>query len=329
MTQTTFQAVLESLQDAKKNFPRALLQHFSDLTPESLAELLQVWPRLKPARKTQLLDGLVDLMDSDTLVSFEELGRALLNDADPGIRARAIRLLAESDDPKLVDALVGVLSDDADLGPRVEAAHLLGEFVLLGELDELPEDLHRKAEQALMMVAGSEEHAALRRASLEAVGCSSRVEVETLIHSAFQRSDPAWVASALTAMGRSNDAQYGDEVVGMLLHEDPRIRLAAVRAAGELGTEAARPILLGTLLEGEEDDDEVIAAAIWSLSQIGGEDVRACLVDLLDRTEDEEVSEFIEDALENLDFTEELEKFDLLDLDEGDLEEEDLEEGRE
>jgi hypothetical protein len=63
---------------------------------------------------------------------------------------------------------------------------------------------------------------------------------------------------------------------------------------------------------------------IWSLSQIGGEDVRAFLVDMLDKTDDEDVSGYIEEALENLDFTEELEKFDLLALDEDDLTEGDL-----
>jgi HEAT repeat protein len=220
--------------------------------------------------------------------------------------------------------MIEILKNDADLAPRLEAAHLLGEFVLLGELDKLPEELHLKAEDALMSIAGSDEHASLRRTTLEAVGCSSRIEVETLIHSAFQRSDPAWVASALVAMGRSNDDQYSDEVVSMLLHEDPRIRLAAVQAAGELGIEAARPIILTMLLDGEEDEDEVIAAAIWSLSQIGGEDVRAFLVDMLERTEDEDVTGYIEEALENLDFTEELEKFELLELDEDEFDEDDL-----
>lgn len=325
MTQpTSFQAMLDSLQDAKKEFPRAYLQHFSDIDPESLKALLGIWPRLKPARKLLLLDGLLSLLDSDTLVSFDDIGRAFLNDAEADVRARAIRLLAECDDPKLIPVFVEILKNDPDLAPRLEAATLLGEFVLLGELDELPEDLHQQAEDALLTVVASEEHASLRRVSLEAVGFSSRVEVETLIHSAFNRSEPAWVASALVAMGRSNDDRWNEDVVGMLLNEDPRIRLAAVQAAGELGIEAARPVMLTLLLDGEEDEEDVIAAAIWSLSQIGGEDVRAFLVDMLDKTEEEDVSGYIEEALENLDFTEELEKFDLLTLDEDDLEEDDL-----
>ncbi len=327
--QTAFQAILDSLQDPKNDFARAYLQHFSDIDPDSLKSLMAVWPRLKLARKLSLLDGFLSLMDSNTLVSYEDIGHALLDDPEPEVRARALRLLAESDDPKLIDMFIEILENDTELAPRLEAANLLGEFVLLGELEKLPEDLHLKAEDALMSVVGSEEHASLRRASLEAVGFSSRVEVETLIHSAFNRSDPIWVASALIAMGRSSDDQYSDEVVTMLLNEDPRIRLAAVQAAGNLSIEAARPIILNMLLDGEEDEDDVIAAAIWSISQIGGEDVRAFLVDMLEKTEDEDVTGYIEEALDNLDFTEELEKFELLTLDEDDLIDDDLEDEEE
>jgi HEAT repeat protein len=192
---------------------------------------------------------------------------------------------------------------------------------LLGELEELDGDVHREAEETLMKVVSGEEHASLRKLALESVGYSSRVEVETLIHTAFNRSDPTWVASALIAMGRSSDEQWSEDVVSMLLNEDPRIRLAAVQAAGDLRIEDARPIILGMLLEGEEDEDDVIAAGIWSLSQIGGDDVRIFLTDMLDRTEDEDVIGFIEDALENLDLTDDLEKFDLLALDEDELDE--------
>jgi HEAT repeat protein len=322
--QTSFQSILDALQETKKDFPRNYLPYFSDIDPASLESLVEVWPRLQPARKLSLLDGLVNLMDSDTLVYFEDIGRAFLDDADGEIRARAIRLLAESNDPKLVGRMIEILQGDVDLAPRMEAANLLGEFVLLGELEELPKDLQRKAEDALLAVVASDDHSSLRRLALETVGFSTRVEVETLIHTAFNRSEPAWVASALIAMGRSNDEQWSADVVSMLTHVDPRIRLAAVKAAGDLSIEDARPIILTMLLEGEEDEDDVIAAAIWSLSQIGGEDVRAFLVDMLDRTEDEDVTGYIEEALENLDFTEELEKFELLTLDEDDLVEDDL-----
>ena len=38
----------------------------------------------------------------------------------------------------------------------------------------------------------------------------------------------------------------------------------------------------------EEDDPAILSAVIWSLSQVGGEDVRTYLENLLDKTEDED-----------------------------------------
>ena len=111
----------------------------------------------------------------------------------------------------------------------------------------------------------------------------------------------------------------------MLLDEDLLIRFAAVQAAGELNIEEAGPIML-KILEDEEEDGDVVTAAIWSLSQIGGDDARIYLVNLIEQTEDEDLVEYLEEALENLDFIEELNKFDLLALDaDDDLEEIDAE----
>jgi HEAT repeat protein len=317
---TTFQTILDALQETKKDFPKRYLQLFSDIGPLELKTLLDVWPRISLARKLVLLNGFLALMESDMLVSFEDIGRALLNDPDADVRATAIRLLAEAHDAKLAGSLIEILKNDPELEPRLEAAKLLGEFVLLGELDEFPDEVHIQTEDALLFIHNGEDHAALRRACLESLGFSSRMEVEALIRAAFNRTDRAWIVSALVAMGRNSDDQWTDQVVSMLLDVDTRIRHAAVQAAGELRIEEARTILL-KLLE-DEDDDEVTAAAIWSLSQIGGEDVRPYLETLIDQTEDDDVIAYLEDALENLDLTEDLEKFDLLALNEDELDDE-------
>jgi HEAT repeat protein len=312
---TSFQTVLDALLETKKDFPRRYLQYFSDIDPASLKSLLETWPRVQPTRKLLLLNALLSLLDEDTIVSFDDIGRALLTDPDPEVRALAIRLLAACDDPKLVTAFINILKNDPDLAPRLEAATMLGEFILLGEMEEIPEEKHHAAENILLAIENSEEPPALRCRALEALGFSSRLELQTLIDSAFHREDPEWVASALFAMGRSSNEHWDDHIISMLLHVDERIRLAAVQATGELSLAEARPILLKLL--DDEDDDGITEAAIWSLSQIGGEDVRVYLENLLDQLgdEDEDQIEFLQDALDNLTFTEDLEKFDLLALD--------------
>jgi HEAT repeat protein len=316
-TKISFQNVLDHLSDSNKNIPQSHLKFYSDLDPKSLKLFLDVWPRVQPPRKLVLLDALLSHLDSDSIVSYEEIGRALLDDSDEEVRARAIRLLVESDDPKLGGKLIDIFLHDADLAPRMEAVQLLGEFILLGELEKVKEDQQRKIEDALILVIRSEDDSVLRKRALESLSFSSRPEISALIKSAFERVDPAWVASALRAMGRSHDERWNENVLSMLLDEDPLIKFAAVEAAGQLIIEDAVPILL-QILDDEEEDDGVATAAIWALSQIGGDDARTYLVALIDQTEDEELVEFLEDALENLNFTEELNKFDLLTLDEED-----------
>jgi HEAT repeat protein len=114
-------------------------------------------------------------------------------------------------------------------------------------------------------------------------------------------------------MGRSGDDRWQDQITSMILSDDDRERLAAVQAAGELGLALARPVLIH-MLEDEENDD-IVSAAIWSLSLIGGEDARTYIESLLDLTDDEDQTAFLEEALENLAFTEDLERFDLLAFD--------------
>ena len=321
----SFQTVLDALLDEKKDFPRRYLKEFSDIAPLELKTLLDIWPGVTLSRKQTLLEQLKTLAEADTLVSFDDFGRALLTDPDPSVRTHAIRLLHESEDLKLVPTYLNMLKDDSDTTVRREAANVLNLFVDLGELDEIPENIYHQVEDALLDSANSEDDVRVRRTALESLGYSSRPEVITLIESAFHREDPHWQASALQAMGRSADDRWTDDVLHSLVNDDDRIRRAAVEAAGDLAIAPARPILLEMLSEEEEPD--ITSAVIWSLSQIGGEDVRTYLENLLDQTDDDDQLEFLEDALDNLAFTEDLARFDLLAFDPEDspFEEEDKE----
>ena len=308
-----FQKVIDSLLANSKEFPRQYLQEFSDIGPTELRSLLDAWPRVELKRKLTLLDELDALAETDTLVSFNDFASALLTDPDPQVRARAIRLLDESEDVKLVPSFLDMLKNDPDINVRIQAATGLGLFMDLGELEEIPETIYHQIEDALLTSITGDDDPRIRRAALESIGYSSREEVSTILQSSFQREDPHWKVSALTAMGRSADERWTDAVTRSLVSENDTIRRAAVQAAGDLSLQSTRPLLLRML--SEEEDSTVMNAVIWSLSQIGGEDVRTYLENIMDQLEDEEQIAFMEEALDNLAFTEDLERFDLFSFD--------------
>jgi HEAT repeat protein len=318
-TKTRYQKLIAELTEGTRELSRRSLQEFSDITPDALEALLEAWPNIKLSRKQNLLDGLQALSESDTLVCFDDFARALLTDAEAGVRLRAIRLLDECGDAKLVGPFLKILENDEDAETRAEAASSLGKYIELGELEELPEKTQRQVEDALLAKANSDDQLIVRRNALEALGYSSRPEVITLIESAFRRSNPDWQASALFAMGRSFDERWEEQVLSHLLDENLLVRLAAVEAAGELALTSARKLLFQVLEE--EEDDEITSAAIWSLSQVGGEDVRVYIENLIDLAEDDEQAEFLEEAMDNLVLTEEMSRFDLMSFDPNDEEE--------
>ncbi len=310
---TSFQKVIGELTEGGPDLSRRALQEFSDLDPASLRALQEAWPRISLERKRKLLEGLEALSEEDTLVSFDDFAGSLLTDPDAEVRTRAIRLLDESKDVKLIRPFIKILNADPDADTRTEAATALGKFVELGELEEIPEESRREVEEALLEKANSEDQLAVRRSALEALGFSSRPEVITLIESCFRRENPEWQASALFAMGRSYDERWEESVLSRMMDVNFLVRLAAVEAAGELRLASARTALFRVLEE--EEQDEIASAAIWSLSQIGGEDARLYIENLLDLAEDEEDVKFLEDALDNVEFTDELNQFDMLSID--------------
>jgi HEAT repeat protein len=309
----TFQKVIDSLLANSKEFPRQYLQEFSDIGPAELRSLLDAWPGVDLKRKLTLLEELDALAESDTLVSFDDFASAMLTDPEPQVRVRAIRLLDEAEDVKLVPSFLDMLKNDPEINVRIQAATGLGLFVDLGELEEIPESIYHQIEDALLTTITGDDDPRVRRAALESLGYSSREEVSIILQSSFQREDPHWKVSALTAMGRSADERWTDAVTRSLVSENDTIRRAAVQAAGDLSLQSTRPLLLRML--NEEEDSTVMSAVIWSLSQIGGEDVRTYLENILDQLEDEEQIAFMEEALDNLAFTEDLERFDLFSFD--------------
>lgn len=310
-----FDQVIEALLDNNMPFPPHLLHCFSDLPQTDFNHLKNIWKQINPSRRATLLEDLEFLAETDTLLCFDDLASFALDDEIPAVREAAIHLLWETEDAKLAPRFVRLLNEDEDENVRAAAAGALGLFVYLGELEHIPPETQRDIEETLLDQFTRNVAKPIRRKALESLGYSGRDEVCNLIETAFATNESEWQASALLAMGRSADIRWEPQVLKMLNHPNPLIQEEAIRAAGELELAAAREPLLELLQTRESLDDDVFAALVWSLSQIGGENVRSALEDLLEESEDEDESEYIESALENLEFTDNYNLMEMFDFD--------------
>lgn len=322
MKEIPFSTILQSLTNTEHAFPSRYLQRFSDLEPGDLSAFVKTWPNLPLIRKRIFLKRLIELFEEDNIVSFEALAAKLIKDEDGEVRTSALKLLEETTDSRLIPDLINILQSDPEPEAAARAATVLGQFVYQLELGELADAKRDRLEDALFSAANNK-HSSIARAALESLGYSTRPGMDELIRAAFHRPDPLWQASALFAAGRSADNRWQEEILTGMLSEDVPVRLAAVKSAGDLELKIARKPLLDML--DEELDDDVFQAIVWSLSQIGGEDVRTYLQALLAEAEEDEEIEYLEDALANLSFTEDMEDFSILAVDpdeEIDLDEE-------
>jgi hypothetical protein len=315
-TSPDFDVILERLRDTTGPVSMANLYHLSDLSDGDLAALESAWEELPADRRLGILRELAEIAEANFEVNFERVFRLGLEDEVPEVRAASIRALWEAEDPALIAPFIGFMQSDPDPQVRAVAASGLGRYVYLGEIEDLPPAQAQRVEDALLEVARGADVVEVRRRALESVAYATRPEVGPLIREAYASPDLLWRVSAVFAMGRSADASWAPQVRAELASSAPEMRFEAARAAGELELEDAA----GELAQLTGDvDSQVQEAAIWSLAQIGGDFARETLHQLLAQTSDEDEQDFIQDALDNLDFTDEVNAFSLFDLDpEGD-----------
>lgn len=303
------QIIISELLDSEKPLSPSSLHFFSDISNKQLVEIKAIWEHISVNRRLQLLKDLENLLEIDTLVNFDKLGIFILSDPDDQVRCQAIRLLWENEEPNTCTLFCKILRGDTKEVVRAAAAYALGKFILLGELEEIPNKYFVEAEELLFNTYKQSEYELVKQKAFEALGYSERAEMKTIIQQAYAKDDNRWKTSVLIAMGRSADNSWEEHIIQHIHNPIVSIREEAIRAAGELELKATREILL-ELLE-EEERDECWPTIIWALSKIGGEGVQHTFLEMLKHTKDEEEIEILEMALENLAFTSKSDSFDL------------------
>ncbi|MCD6286585.1 MAG: HEAT repeat domain-containing protein [Anaerolineae bacterium] len=293
------QALWQALEEGKHMPAPELLRMLSGLSEREIARTGRAWHGLPLEVRYELVRSLSQIARDEYATDFSAVFRIAMEDIDAEVRAASIAGLDETDDVRLVPAFVQILKEDPSEAVRGAAAEALAKYVLLGELEKIRHRLFNRAVLALREShLNISESPRVRRRALEAIAYTEEYGVPEMITAAYEDPDEALRISAILAMGRSANQEWGGIVRRELSSPLPDVRLRATRASGELQlTEAIHEI--ADLAD--DVDHRVRAAALWALGQIGGKVAHRTLSKVA-ATGDEALRTAAEEALEELEF---------------------------
>ena len=266
--------------------------------------------QLSKEERTQLLGRIVE--GEDYFTDYLPVLKDFLDDEEAEVRKLVVTGLWDYPEPEMLEVLLDKAENDSDEGVRCRAIVTLGRYILEGMManydfdwgpiaeivreDELPKedflrvkgfllDLHRNPEKTLDE----------RRFAVEALSFLTSPEVSRIIEEAYAHPDEKMKMSAIFAMGRNGSIRWYDAILGELHSPARELQLEAIRAAGEAGFDEAGKHLWRLTYS---DDRDVKLEAIWSLGQTGWEGAFDRLDDLAFFSEDEEIQNTAELALE-------------------------------
>lgn len=279
------------------------IRALSDLSRPDAAALAASWPAIPVSTRAALVRRMRALADERIELDFSRALRLGLADPDSDVRVAAIAALWEESGKEIAEQLLDILRNDPEASVRAAAAAGLRQFAMAAERGELDDELSELLREALLTTASDPASAQdVRLHALEAVAVFERdATIWHLIEDAYESTDPDDRPHAIRAMGHNQDPRWTKLVLDELQSRDRALQVAAIDASGELGEEAAIPVL--NVLAGDEDPD-VKSAAIHALGQIGGRGAVRVLREHLQQAEDDEaerLSEAIDEAVGSLD----------------------------
>lgn len=278
-----------------------VLYGLSDLTSVQIKALERVWADLPSSYKHRLITSLLEASEADFELAYDEVSSLGVEDESALVRAASLDLMWESESLETMHLMLKHVRSDESPNVRARGLVGLGKFILLGEYEEIPESLAIEAQDlAVAMHEDNAQPLEVRRRALEALSNSSHGKKNKLIHDAYHSSEHLLKVSAVFAMGRTCDERWQDILLDELDSSDNEIVYEAVRACGEIQL-ASSVRQIGELLLG--DDREIQMMAIWALGEIGGKQSLDILSTLQENTEDEDILELIDEALDVASFS--------------------------
>lgn len=295
-----------SLQDALQALPLPpsgvvppqVILGLSDLDIQELPSLRSAWNKLSDKDRGLILERLTDSSDTDYMLDYSAVAYLGYDDPAPEVRLAALRLGTMDTTGDRMYKLIDMAQHDPQEFVRAEAIGQLGQFIYLGEVDELEGlSMQPVVDLALHLWHDRQESLEVRRRALESLGHSSMEGIDAIIDQAYADPSDMMKLSAVVAMGHSCDETWAQNVISELESDDPAMVEAAIVAAGTIVVPEAVALLANLIYS---DDTDIQMTAIWALGEIGGDEATEALEGLALQAEeegDEDLYEAIEEAL--------------------------------
>jgi HEAT repeat protein len=263
-----------------------VVKALADLPREERQRLAAAWPELPEVVRRRCARLMHKLAEERIELNFDRALDVALDDASAEIRRTAVAALWENESSGHLARLTDLATGDPDATVRIEAVRALGRFAGLASRGELAQENADELRELLTRLA-QEDRAGVevRAAALASIGAFGGPAVGQLIVDGFQSDETARRRAAMIAMGRSMEGGWLDPLVGELVEGDDDERRLAAAAIGEIGDPRAVAELAATAID---PVPAVRQAAIAALGQIGGATAAKALGQLEAATEAEQ-----------------------------------------
>ena len=231
-----FGSYLATIRDEIKPIGPSLLIQFSDLSQRKIDLLKVEWKNISTSRRREVVDKLKVMADVYVELNFDRMFELCFDDSDGEVRKMAIEGLWECEDLRLIPSLVHTLKHDRVVKVRSAAAATLGNFILLYEEGKATiRNIFSIIDVLMSVVYDEDENLEVACKAVQALSPLSMPCATEAIQKAYGLNDLQPRVTAILAMGRNGDPGWFSTVVSELKSSHPEIKIAAIRACGEMG----------------------------------------------------------------------------------------------
>ncbi len=253
MPQTIFtvQDLLYSLVTGTVFPDRYNLHCLAELEGPEKDELATFWLLIPTRRRSFTARCCLEMSRNTPALQFNSFFRYLLADPEPLVRKTALEGLGIDVNLGVISEILSLLIAETNLTVRKAAVRTIGQFLLTSELQSWSNEVKRDLLLPLLQILeSSQEPLELQCCAIESIGFSSDVDARYALEHSFVSEIDDIRVSTLKAMGKSSDQNWESYVLEAFDDLTLKVKIAALRAAGELQLKSFLDICL-TIIEYE------------------------------------------------------------------------------